>query len=83
MVYFLKQQVNTFPARKKYLADFAWHSSVTHRRSDNGAEFTPENFVSLLINNHIKPEKSEPYFAHRNGTAERSWQSLFRKLSTN
>ena len=46
-------------------------------QSDNGGEFISQEFSDLLIKNKIKHEKSAPYSPHQNGTAERSWRTLF------
>ena len=46
-------------------------------RSDNGTEFTSEDFKSLLIKNRIKQEFSAPYSPHQNGKVERTWRTLF------
>jgi len=34
-------------------------------------------FQTLLVKNQIKHETSAPYSPHQNGTAERSWRTLF------
>ena len=46
-------------------------------RSDNGGEFVSKNFESVLIKNQIRHEYSAPFSPHQNGTAERSWRTLF------
>lgn len=46
-------------------------------RSDNGTEFTGQEFQSLLSKNSIRHEFSAPYSPHQNGTAERNWRTLF------
>jgi len=81
-----------FSKRSKFLADIAPYGKVKilsfHEdsfpsgdvkrvRSDNGGEFTSAEFSDLLVNNQIKHEKSAPYSPHQNGTAERSWRTLF------
>ena len=46
-------------------------------RSDNGSEFISKEFQALLVSHGILHEKSAPHSPHQNGTAERSWPSLF------
>ena len=76
-VYLLKNKSDTFRATEKFLADMSPYGKIKRFRCDNGSEFTSENFRSLLIENHIKQEFSAPYSPHQNGTAERSWRTLF------
>ena len=90
--YFLKEKSDATRATEKFLADVAPYGKVktlsfhedifpsgeTKRlRSDNGGEFISQEFSDLLIKNKIKHEKSSPYSPHQNGTAERSWRTLF------
>ena len=77
MIYFLKQKSDTFEAAEKFLADVAPYGKVKRLRSDNGGEFSSQNFKSLLRKHAIRHETSAPYSPHQNGTAERAWQSLF------
>jgi len=90
--YFLKEKSDATKATEKFLADIAPYGKVKtlsfHEdiypsgdlkrvRSDNGGEFTSTEFSNLLVKNQIKHEKSSPYSPHQNGTAERSWRTLF------
>ena len=90
--YFLKEKSDATRATERFLADIApygkvktlsFHEdifpsgNVKRVRSDNGGEFTSAEFSSLLVKNQIKHEKSAPYSPHQNGTAERSWRTLF------
>ena len=50
-------------------------------RSDNGSEFISKEFEALLVSHGICHEKSAPYSPHQNGTAERSWRSLFEMVT--
>jgi len=43
----------------------------------NGGEYMSNEFQTLLVKNQIKHETSAPYSPHQNGTAERSWRTLF------
>ena len=60
-VYFLKQKNKTVRATEQFLADCAPYGKVKIIRSDNGTEFTSEDFSSLLRKNNIKHERSAPY----------------------
>jgi len=77
MVYFLNKKSDTVAAMRKFLADISPYGAVKKLRSDNGTEFTSSDFKALLVENKIKHEFSAPYSPHQNGTAERSWRSLF------
>lgn len=76
-VYFLKNKNDAAAATAKFLADIAPYGSVKRLRSDNGTEFTCSEFKSLMVSNRIKHEFSAPYSPHQNGTAERTWRTLF------
>ena len=74
--YFLKNKSDTLNATERFLADSSPYGNVKCLRSDNGTEFTSQAFKSLT-KNKIKHETSAPYSPHQNGTAERSWRTLF------
>ena len=75
--YMMKNKSDTPKAFEKFLADVRPYGDVKCVRSDGGGEFTSEVFNSLLTKNRIKQEFSAPYSPHQNGTAERSWRTLF------
>ena len=75
--YLLKNKSDTLAATEKFLADSSPFGQVKCIRSDNGSEFTSNAFKTLLVKNKIKHETSAPYSPHQNGTAERSWRTLF------
>ena len=75
--YFIKAKSDTTKATEKFIADVATYGKVKCIRSDNGTEFTGQEFQSLLRSNGIRHEKSAPYSPHQNGTAERGWRTLF------
>ena len=90
--YFIREKSDATRATEKFLADISpygkvktlsFHEDISPSgevgrvRSDNGGEFTSKEFETLLIQNRIKHEKSAPYSPHQNGTAERSWRTLF------
>ena len=77
MVYFLKHKSDTVEAMEKFLADSAPYGKIKRIRSDDGTEFTSNQFQSILRKNAIKHEASVPYSPHQNGTVERGWRSLF------
>lgn len=77
VVYFLKSKSDAAGATAKFLADMSPYGTVKTLRTDNGTEYTCNEFKSLMIKNKINHEFSAPYSPHQNGTAERSWRSLF------
>ena len=76
-VYFLKNKSDTVAATEVFLADSSRFCEIKRLRSDNGTEFTSDKFKSLMVKKQICHETSAPYSPHQNGTAERSWRSLF------
>ena len=76
-VYFMKAKSDTVAATERFLADSAPYGTVKCIRSDNGTEFTSNEFKSLLRKNRIRHDTSAPYSPHQNGTAERHWRTLF------
>ena len=77
IVYFLRQKSDTTIAFKKFLADVSPLGLVKRVRSDNGGEFTSNEFKNVLTDNFIRHEKSAPHSPHQNGTAESHWRTLF------
>ena len=77
MTYFLMQKSNTVEATKRFLSDCGTFGKIKRLRSDNGTEFTSKEFQALMVENRICHEKSAPYSPHQNGTAERTWRTLF------
>ena len=75
--YFMKNKSDTPQAFEKFLADVRPHGDVKCVRSDEGGEFTSQVFETLLTKNRIKQEFSAPCSPHQNGTAERSWRTIF------
>ena len=76
-VYFLKNKSDAVHATSRFLADVAPHGIVKSIRSDNGSEYACNDFKKLMIDNKIRHEFSAPYSQWQNGTAERSWRTLF------
>ena len=76
-VYFLKNKSGAPAALERFLADSAPYGNMKRFRRDNALEFTSDEFNSILVKNRIKSELSCPYSPHQNGTAERSWRTLF------
>lgn len=76
-VYLLKNKSDAVEALRKFLADVEPQGKVKRLRTDNGTEFTNHQFREILLTNKIKQEYSSPYSPHQNGTAERSWRSIF------
>lgn len=76
-VYFLRNKSDTVQATEKFLADMSPYGKVKRIRSDNGTEFMGKDYQALLNKNGIRHETSAPYSPHQNGTAERTWRTLF------
>ena len=76
-VYFLKNKSDAVKALETFLADSSPYGEVKILRRDNALEFTSADFNNVLVKNKIKSELSCPYSPHQNGTAERSWRTLF------
>ena len=81
-IYFLKRKSETVQATKRFIADISplcaeKNYSIKRLRSDQGTEYTSAEFQQLLTDNCIRHEFSAPYSPHQNGTAERSWRTLF------
>ena len=76
-VYLLKNKSDMITAMERFLADTAPYGTVKRLRTDNGTEFTSEEFKNLVVKNRIKHEFSAPYSPHQNGTVERSSRTLY------
>ena len=76
-VYFLKNKSGAVAAMERFIADSSPYGNMKRFRRDNAREFTSDEFNSILVKNRIKSELSCPYSPHQNGTAERSWRTLF------
>src|SRR5215469_16604214 len=76
-VYALKNKSDVVAATEKYLSDVAPFGNIKRMRFDNATEFRSSNFRSLLIRNKIRQEFCSPYSPFQNGTAERSWRTIF------
>ena len=75
--YFIRAKSDTTKATEKFIADVAPYGKIKCIRSDNGTEFTGQEFQSLLRRKGTRHETSAPYSPHQNGTAERGWRTLF------
>ena len=71
--YFIKVKSDTTKATKTFMADVVPYGKIKCIRSNNGTEFTRQEFQSLLGSNGIRHETSATYSPHQNGTAERGW----------
>lgn len=90
---FSKKRLVLLMLQKSFLADIAPYGTIELQFSafwcfdfdvtpsgnvtDNRGEFISGNFQQLLLKHCIKHKKSAPYLPHQNGTAERSWHTLF------
>ena len=76
-VYFLKNKSDAPKATDKFLTDIAPYGKLKRLRSDNGTEYTSNEFKALMVKNKIHQEFSAPYSPHQNSGAERAWRTLF------
>ena len=76
-VYFLKKKSDAVLATKKFIADMAPFGKIKKIRSDNGGEYTSKEYEEVMLDNGIRHEYSSPRSPHQNGTAERSWRTMF------
>ena len=76
-VYFIRNKSDAAAAFEQFVADMAPYGKILKLRSDYAKEYESREFNEILIKNGIKHEFSAPYSAHQNGTAERSWRTLF------
>ena len=76
-LYLLRNKNDSVIALENFLSDIAPFGTVKRLRSDNGTEFTGEEFESVLRRNSIRHEFSAPHSPHQNGTVERSWRTTF------
>ena len=76
-LYFLRNKADATSATARFLADIAPYGNIKRLRTDQGGEYTSKDFRELMVKNKIKHEMSAPYSSHQNGTAERSWRTLY------
>ena len=71
-IYFLKGKNEVFNKFKEYksLVKNQTERKINTLRSDNGREFTPEEFKELCRESRIKRELRNPYNPKQNGVAE-------------
>ena len=58
-------------ATSQFLADVSAIGTVKVLRTDNGGEYTSDEFKDLLVKHAIKHEMSAHHTPSQNGTAER------------
>ena len=76
-VYFMKGKDNAPRAFEQFLADTAPYGLVKRLCSDNAKKFLSNEFRSVLLKHKIKHETSCYYSPFQNGSAERSFPSIF------
>ena len=76
-IYFLKNKSDAPRATERFIADLAPYGTIKRLRSDCGTEYTCKEFQDIMVKNKIHHEFSSVYSAHQNGTAERSWRTIF------
>ena len=75
--YFLRNKSDATRATAQFLADVSAIVTVKVLRTDNGGEYTSNEFKDLLVKHAIKHEMSAPHTPSQNGTAERWWRTGF------
>ena len=72
MVYFMKNKDEVFRKFKEFKALIENHTKkkIKNFQSDNGGEFTSNEFKELCKDSGIKRELSTPYNPQHNGIAE-------------
>ena len=75
--YFLRNKSDATRATAQFLADVSAIGTVKVLRTDNGGEYTSNEFKDLLAKHAIKHEMSAPDTPSQNGTAERWWRTGF------
>ena len=76
----LKQNVNSKSTIDSLRTLFAQHGLPDQIVSDNGSNFTSDEFESFCVENGIKHKLTEPYNPQKNGEAERFVQTLKNRL---
>ena len=75
--YFLRNKSDATRATVQFLADVSAIGTVKVLKTDNGGEYTSNEFKDLLAKHAIKHEMSAPHTPSQNGTAERWWRTGF------
>jgi len=78
-IYTLRHKSEALSALQRFEKDIAKASGlrIQRLRSDQGGEFTGDDFRTYCSENGIKQEFSAAYSPQQNGIAERSWRTLF------
>ena len=78
-IYTLRHKSEALSALQQFEKEVAKASGlrIQRLRSDQGGEFTGEEFRTFCAENGIKQEFSAAYTPQQNGIAERSWRTLF------
>ena len=75
--YFLRNKSNATQATAQFLADVSAIGTMKVLRTDNGGEYTSNEFKDLLVKHAIKHEMIAPHTPSLIGTAERWWRTGF------
>ena len=77
-IYLLRDKSEVFSKFKEYksLVENQIDMKINIRRSDNGSEFTSEEFKELYIEYGIKRDLSTPYNTQQNGVAEQKNRTI-------
>ena len=75
-VYFIHSKDETHVALKNFISDVSPIGQTKELHTDNGGEYTGEQFEEVLRNNGIKHTTTSPYSSYQNGKSECNWRSL-------
>ena len=82
MVYFMRAKSDTLTMLKRYIQDVGVLmkgkrlKELRGLRSDNGGEYTGEDFKAFCRKRGIQQSFTGPYTPEQNGVAERSWRTV-------
>ncbi len=78
-LYTLKNKSDALKFFQKFIAEHGHPNEleIGGIRSDNGGEYTSEQFQQFCLDNKIKREFTIPHTPQQNGVAERNWRTLF------
>ena len=83
-IYFLKRKDEIFEKFKEFksLVENLSQKNIKILRSDNGGEFTSNEFKDFCKEVQIKRELTTPYNPQQNGVAKRKNRAIMKQLNT-
>jgi transposase InsO family protein len=83
-VYFLKSKYEVLGKFKEFkaLVENLFERKIKILKSDNGGEYTSNEFGILCIDARIKKELTTPYYPQQNGVAERKNRTIMEAVKT-